>query len=137
MKLRPVAQSGGLVLLVAILTAAPTLALDPARAVTQYHRRSWSDQLPDPIVTCLVQTRDGYLWAGTLAGLVRLDGVRAEVFSSSTVPVSSPLAAVGPAEASAEASNRTARIAHRNIAAASPAANPCGRAEPAVYLTFD
>jgi len=71
---------------VAVLSAAHASALDPSRAITQYQRRTWSEQLPDPLVTCMVQTRDGYLWVGTLAGLARLDGVRVEVFSSSTVP---------------------------------------------------
>jgi ligand-binding sensor domain-containing protein/signal transduction histidine kinase len=32
--------------------------------------------LPDNSVTCLAQTRDGYLWVGTAAGLARFDGVR-------------------------------------------------------------
>jgi diguanylate cyclase (GGDEF)-like protein len=54
--------------------------------LSQYRARSWSEQLPDPTVTCLLQTRDGYLWAGTIAGLARLDGVRTELFSSATVP---------------------------------------------------
>ena len=78
-------RGGGVALLLAALIAPPSLALEPSRAMSQYHRRSWADQLPDPQVTCMVQTRDGFLWAGTLGGLVRLDGVRAEVFSSSTV----------------------------------------------------
>jgi ligand-binding sensor domain-containing protein/signal transduction histidine kinase len=32
--------------------------------------------LPDNSVTCLVQTRDGFLWVGTSAGLVRFDGLK-------------------------------------------------------------
>ena len=32
--------------------------------------------LPQNTVTCLLQTRDGYLWVGTRYGLARYDGVR-------------------------------------------------------------
>jgi ligand-binding sensor domain-containing protein len=32
--------------------------------------------LPHPVVTTIIQTRDGYLWLGTFAGLARFDGVQ-------------------------------------------------------------
>jgi diguanylate cyclase (GGDEF)-like protein len=73
-------------MLLAVLVAVPAAALDPARMLSQYRTRSWSEQLPDPNVTCLLQTRDGFLWVGTLGGLARLDGVRAEFYSSARVP---------------------------------------------------
>lgn len=40
--------------------------------------RSWgvAEGLPADSVTAIIQTRDGYLWVGTSAGLVRFDGVR-------------------------------------------------------------
>jgi ligand-binding sensor domain-containing protein/signal transduction histidine kinase len=40
--------------------------------------RVWNKQqgLPDDSVTSVLQTRDGYLWVGTSAGLARFDGVR-------------------------------------------------------------
>ncbi len=34
------------------------------------------DCLPSDSVTAIIQTRDGFLWAGTTAGLVRFDGVK-------------------------------------------------------------
>ena len=34
------------------------------------------DGLPDNTVTAILQTHDGYLWIGTLGGLVRFDGVK-------------------------------------------------------------
>lgn len=34
------------------------------------------DGLPSDSVTAIIQTRDGFLWVGTSAGLVRFDGVR-------------------------------------------------------------
>ena len=35
-----------------------------------------ADGLPDDSVLSVIQTRDGYLWVGTLHGLVRFDGMR-------------------------------------------------------------
>jgi signal transduction histidine kinase/ligand-binding sensor domain-containing protein len=42
--------------------------------------------LPDDSVLALTQTRDGYLWLGTLDGMVRFDGVRFTVFDESNTP---------------------------------------------------
>jgi signal transduction histidine kinase/ligand-binding sensor domain-containing protein/CheY-like chemotaxis protein len=39
--------------------------------------------LPQNSVEAVIQTRDGYLWAGTQEGLVRFDGVRFTVFDKS------------------------------------------------------
>src|SRR5437899_11643494 len=38
--------------------------------------RPWraADGLPADLVTSIIQTRDGFLWVGTSAGLVRFDG---------------------------------------------------------------
>ncbi len=40
--------------------------------------RSWTKNqgLPDNFVTAVLQSRDGYLWVGTLSGLVRFDGIK-------------------------------------------------------------
>ncbi len=53
-----------------------------------YFLRSWKTDngLPDNAVTAVVQTRDGYLWAGTYGGLVRFDGVHFTVFNSANTP---------------------------------------------------
>jgi ligand-binding sensor domain-containing protein/signal transduction histidine kinase len=42
--------------------------------------------LPQNKVTAVVQTRDGYLWAGTYSGLARFDGVRFTVFDEKNTP---------------------------------------------------
>ena len=44
--------------------------------------RSWQtmDGLPQNTVNALAQTRDGFLWVGTSAGLARFDGVRFRAF---------------------------------------------------------
>ena len=42
--------------------------------------------LPESSVIALAQTRDGYLWLGTLNGLVRFDGLRFTVFNEGNTP---------------------------------------------------
>jgi ligand-binding sensor domain-containing protein/two-component sensor histidine kinase len=58
--------------------------LDPASPVSQYSHSIWqtSDGLPNNSVQALAQTRDGYLWLGTLEGLVRFDGHHFRVFDT-------------------------------------------------------
>ena len=57
---------------------APVWGLDPGRSISQYGHDVWTAQhgLPGEAVNQIVQTRDGYLWLRTSAGLVRFDGVR-------------------------------------------------------------
>ncbi|HET9317175.1 MAG TPA: two-component regulator propeller domain-containing protein [Vicinamibacteria bacterium] len=63
-------------------------ALDPSLAVTQYVQSVWRAprDLPHDNVTAIVQTRDGYLWVGTVEGLARFDGVRSVVFNKGNTP---------------------------------------------------
>ena len=56
------------------LAAGQALALDPSRLMTQYVRDSWEDELPQASVHAVLHSREGYLWLGTYAGLVRYDG---------------------------------------------------------------
>jgi ligand-binding sensor domain-containing protein/signal transduction histidine kinase len=53
-------------------------ALDPSRYLSQYAHSSWTiqDGTFSGSPNAITQTRDGYLWIGTEAGLVRFDGVR-------------------------------------------------------------
>jgi diguanylate cyclase (GGDEF)-like protein len=55
----------------------PALALNPAKAITQYMQTSWTSEsgLPQNSVQTIAQTTDGYLWFGTQEGLTRFDGV--------------------------------------------------------------
>lgn len=59
-----------------------------AQPQTELMVKAWSvaEGLPHTSVTALAQTRDGYLWIGTLAGLVRFDGVRFKVFTPQNCP---------------------------------------------------
>jgi len=56
----------------------PVWALDATRKPTQYTLQKWDagTGLPHESIQALVQTPDGYLWMGTMGGLVRFDGVR-------------------------------------------------------------
>jgi len=66
----------------------PALALDPARALTQYGLDIWQEEqgLPNNTVRKIVRTRDGYLWLGTQEGLVRFDGIAFTTFDTRTTP---------------------------------------------------
>jgi len=65
---------------------AATNAVPPPRA--NYTIKSWGakDGLPQSAVITMTQTRDGYLWLGTLNGLVRFDGIRFTVFDEGNTP---------------------------------------------------
>ena len=68
---------------------AQTAQAPTAKALTQYNHEVWLTHrgLPSNGVNALIQTRDGYLWLGTEAGLVRFDGVKFTTFDRNSVPV--------------------------------------------------
>jgi ligand-binding sensor domain-containing protein/signal transduction histidine kinase len=49
---------------------------------------SWSNEekLPQSSVISVIQTKDGYLWLGTLNGLVRFDGIHFTIFDENNTP---------------------------------------------------
>jgi signal transduction histidine kinase/ligand-binding sensor domain-containing protein len=53
-----------------------------------FHAETWTTErgLPGDNVRAVVQTRDGYLWVATQAGLARFDGVRFQVFGRQNEP---------------------------------------------------
>jgi len=60
-------------------------AADPSQAGGRYLVDSWND-LPQNSVISMTQTRDGYLWLGTINGLVRFDGIRSTVYDEYNTP---------------------------------------------------
>jgi ligand-binding sensor domain-containing protein/signal transduction histidine kinase len=64
-------------------------ALVAGKTLLQFPHRAWQaeDGLPQNSILSLAQTPEGYLWAGTLEGLVRFDGVRFTVFDETNTPV--------------------------------------------------
>jgi ligand-binding sensor domain-containing protein len=82
-----VLQFAGLLLcgLVSVLSAA---AGETGQPGSRFIVDSWSTRegLPQSSVISVIQTRDGYLWLGTLNGLVRFDGNRFTVFDEENTP---------------------------------------------------
>ena len=64
------------------------LALDRQKALTQLVFDSWQteDGLSQSAVHAILQSRDGFLWAGTQEGLVRFDGANFRVYDTSNTP---------------------------------------------------
>jgi len=62
-------------LMLVLLATSPSVRGNGAR---EFLIQNWTreDGLPGSTVTAVAQTPDGYLWVGTLNGLVRFDGVR-------------------------------------------------------------
>ncbi|MDR3739918.1 MAG: two-component regulator propeller domain-containing protein [Terracidiphilus sp.] len=62
--------------------------LEPATALAEYGRQAWvmENGLPQNTVHALAQTRDGFIWAGTEAGLVRFDGISFLVLDEHSQP---------------------------------------------------
>jgi signal transduction histidine kinase/ligand-binding sensor domain-containing protein len=63
-------------------------ALEPTTPLASYGRQSWvmENGLPQNTVQALAQTRDGFLWLGTEAGLVRFDGTGFTLFDRTSNP---------------------------------------------------
>jgi ligand-binding sensor domain-containing protein len=87
--LRIFAVRCGIVVLSLVLLAGQGDALDPHKPITHYSQSVWhtADGLPQDSVRAIAQTRDGYLWIGTQAGLARFDGVHFTIFDPSNSPL--------------------------------------------------
>lgn len=71
-----------------ILLPSLAMALDPAKAITQYIQSNWTSEsgLPQNSVHAIAQTSDGYLWFGTEEGVARFDGVQFRIFTHLNQP---------------------------------------------------
>jgi ligand-binding sensor domain-containing protein len=71
-----------------LLAAAPVLALDAKKPLSDLMHQSWSvdDGLPHSTVRAVAQTTDGYLWFATHEGAARFDGSSFTVFNSENAP---------------------------------------------------
>jgi Two component regulator propeller len=61
-----------------LLACSSANAVDPDRRISQYVHTTWRvrDGVFAGVPTAITQTKDGYVWIGTLGGLLRFDGVR-------------------------------------------------------------
>lgn len=76
---RAIRRFSTIVLAIAAFALSPTLpAVDPERQISQYGHTAWRarDGYLPGMPMAMAQGADGYLWIGTLNGLVRFDGVR-------------------------------------------------------------
>ncbi|MCX6915193.1 MAG: triple tyrosine motif-containing protein, partial [Verrucomicrobia bacterium] len=69
-------------------SAASPMGEGGLRSRPEYRITHWTAEngLPQNSIKALAQTRNGYLWIGTLKGLARFDGVRFKVFDHGNVP---------------------------------------------------
>src|SRR5450755_2268492 len=74
-------------LCVFILSSTRGFALDPAKDILQYNCRTWNRRagLPATSINAIAQTKDGYLWFGTAAGLLCFDGIEFKVLDLHSV----------------------------------------------------
>jgi signal transduction histidine kinase/ligand-binding sensor domain-containing protein len=73
--------------IIATIRLSATVTQKQPQLPTYHVTRYTTDQgLPHNTVRALLQTSDGYLWVGTLAGLARFDGLRFKVFDMSNTP---------------------------------------------------
>ena len=72
----------------AVATTQGTAAGTSAGTGIRFHQEVWRTEegLPQNTVPAIVQSRDGYLWAGTELGLVRFDGLHFTVFDKNNTP---------------------------------------------------
>jgi signal transduction histidine kinase len=72
--------------LIVALVCPRVAGLDPSRKISQYGHNMWriQDGYLSASPEAIAQTKDGYLWIGTHAGLVRFDGVRFVPWSSTS-----------------------------------------------------
>jgi ligand-binding sensor domain-containing protein/signal transduction histidine kinase len=63
-------------------------ALDSQRDLSRYGHDVWLTEngLPQNTVHSIAQTKDGYIWIGTEAGLARFDGVTFTIFDKQSTP---------------------------------------------------
>lgn len=71
-----------------VWSSVTALALDPTQPLSAHAYRIWrsEDGLLQDTVTALVESRDGFLWIGTEAGLVRFDGATFDHYSRLSLP---------------------------------------------------
>ena len=78
--------AGSFAALFALAMGTAAVALEPATPLGRLGRQAWTleNGLPQNTVSVLLQSRSGFLWAGTELGLARFDGAGFRVFDHAT-----------------------------------------------------
>jgi ligand-binding sensor domain-containing protein len=98
-------KQGFLILFCSLLACPSANALDPDRRISQYAHTAWRvrDGVFAAAPTAITQTTDGYVWIGTLGGLLRFDGVRFVPWTPPTgehLPAAAVISLLGAADGS-------------------------------------
>ena len=74
--------------MLSLLVAAPLRGLGTQRKLSQFGQQTWQSDsgLPQNTVHSVLQTRDGFLWIATEAGLARFDGLNFRVYDTQNTP---------------------------------------------------
>src|SRR5262245_7535529 len=74
--------------LLLILLVGYGFGLDREKPIQLYNHEIWriKQGLTSDTVRTIIQTRDGYIWIATQAGLARFDGLQFTVFDKTNVP---------------------------------------------------
>ena len=85
---RSTVSRGGVLGFALLFVTAAALGLDPHQSLKHYGYQSWQTDsgLPQNTVHAVLQTRDGFIWLATEAGLVRFDSVKFTVFTHKDTP---------------------------------------------------
>lgn len=70
------------------LCTAAIQAADVVPEPEEFARQTWASEngLPQNTVQAILQSREGYIWAGTEGGLARFDGVRFQIYNAHNTP---------------------------------------------------
>src|SRR5258708_5446730 len=85
---RPIGVIAALLCVCFLFPNQGVFALDPRGDLKQFGHQVWQAEqgLPRNTVTAVLQTRDGYIWLATEAGLTRFDGIDFTVFDKQNTP---------------------------------------------------
>jgi signal transduction histidine kinase/ligand-binding sensor domain-containing protein len=85
---RSTVSRGGVLGFALLFVTTAALGLDPHQSLKHYGYQSWQTDsgLPQNTVHAVLQTRDGFIWLATEAGLVRFDSVKFTVFTHKDTP---------------------------------------------------
>ena len=94
-----------LILFCSVLACPSANAVDPDRRISQYAHTAWRvrDGVFPGAPSAITQTTDGYMWIGTLGGLLRFDGVRFVRWTPPTgehIPTTAVISLLGAADGS-------------------------------------